>query len=228
MREASLYGGQILYQPGDPVEVVYFPSACSIAIITVMRDGRGVETASVGFEGAVGVLHAVSDEAASARMTVQIGGAAIALPATGLRDRIEQSPSLIRTVLRFSQTSAAQTRQSAACRAVHTLPARLASWLLVCESRVGGSTMAVTQDDLGLMVGALRSSVSLTASMFKQAGLIRYSRGRLEIVDGPGLERLACECYRPSCAHGRDDLGQSDRADLSLHSGDAAPVSHVA
>jgi CRP-like cAMP-binding protein len=108
------------------------------------------------------------------------------------------------TILQSTQAAAARVEQSAACCAVHSLAARLARWLLTCEDRVGRPTIALTQDDMGMMAGALRSSISLAASEFKHAGLIRYSRGHLEIVDRPGLERLACECYD------RCDLGFSE------------------
>ncbi len=98
-------------------------------------------------------------------------------------------------ILRFAQDRAAQAEQSAACYALHPLPSRLARWLLICEDRIDRSTMLLTQDEMGVMAGALRSSISMLASEFKQQGLISYSRGHLQILDRPRLEAQACECY---------------------------------
>jgi len=214
LREMPLYAGQTLCEPGDPVDLVYFPSSCSIAVITVTTDGHDVETASVGFEGAAGVLPAISGVASPSRLQVQIGGGAVALAASSLRDQVHRSAALMNAVLLFAQADTVQTHQTAACCAVHHLRARLARCLLTCEDRVGRSTIVLTQDDMGLMAGALRSSISLTASEFKDAGLIRYSRGRVEILDRSGLERAACSCYRD---------GRKDGADLRR-----APASRAA
>jgi CRP-like cAMP-binding protein len=196
LRETPLYAGQRLYEPGDDVDLVYFPSSCSIAVFTVTADGHCVETASIGFEGAAGLLPAISRQGSPARMIVQIGGGAVALPASSLRERVECSATLTRTILAFFQAAVAQAQQSIACGLVHHLRARLARCLLVCEDRVGRATIQLTQDEMGLMAGALRSSISLAASEFKDAGLIRYSRGHLEILDRAGLEDVACGCYR--------------------------------
>jgi CRP-like cAMP-binding protein len=129
-------------------------------------------------------------------MRVQIGGGAVSLPAERLRDRAAQSPPLMALILRSAHDQSAQAEQSAACYALHSLPSRLARWLLICEDRVERSTMLLTQDEMGVMAGALRSSISMLASDFKHQGLIGYSRGHLQILDRPRLEARACECYR--------------------------------
>ena len=196
LREKSLLAGQPLYEPGDDVGLIYFPSSCSIAVITVTAAGHNVETASIGFEGAVGLVPALSHQGSPSRMTVQIGGGAIVLPAANLRERAESSATLMKTMLVFFHAAMSQTQQSVACALVHPLRARLARCLLVCEDRVGRAKIMLTQDDMGLMAGALRSSISLAASEFKDAGLIHYSRGHLEILDRKGLEDVACGCYR--------------------------------
>jgi CRP-like cAMP-binding protein len=195
LREMPLYAGQRLYEPGDFVDMVYFPSSCSVAFMTVMADGHHVETASIGFEGAAGLLPAISDAPSASRVFVQIGGGAVALPASSLREQARRSLSLMSTILAFFQAALVEAQASAACGAVHNLRARLARCLLISADRVGRSTILLTQDDMGLMAGALRSSISLTASEFKEAGLIRYARGHVEILDRPGLEQVACHCY---------------------------------
>jgi CRP-like cAMP-binding protein len=140
-------------------------------------------------------------------MYVQIPGGSISLPAAQLRTRTLDSPTLLTLILRHAQANAMQAEQSVACNAVHSLSARLARWLLICQDRVDSRVMPLTQDYMGVMVGALRSSISLTASEFKQAGLIHYSRGQVEILDRPGLERRACECYRADRANRENLLG---------------------
>jgi CRP-like cAMP-binding protein len=196
LKEVALFGGDTLSEPGKKIASVYFPSSSAISIVSIMADGRDVETASIGYEGVAGLLPALTHTAPSTRMFVQIGGGAISLPADKFSARAQQSPSLMALILRFAQARTAQAEQSAACYALHPLAARLARWLLICEDRVDRSSMMLTQDDMGVMAGALRSSISQTASEFKEKGLIRYSRGHLEILDRPGLEHRACECYR--------------------------------
>ena len=196
MKEASLSAGQVLHEPGDVVDVVYFPSSAVLSVVTVMEDGRSVEASSVGYEGVGGLLPALTGAGTATRMFVQIPGAAITLPAARVRARVGESPALLKQILRYIQANASQAEQSVACNALHALPARLARWLLICQDRVDSPSMTLTQDYMGVMAGALRSSVSQAASEFKDSGLIRYSRGQVEILDRPGLERRACECYR--------------------------------
>lgn len=202
LKEIALFEGDRLGEAGDRVQSVYFPSSSAISIVTVMSDGRGVETASIGNEGVAGMLPALTQVAPSTRMEVQIGGGAISLPAETLRTRAHHSPSLMALILRLEQMRTAQADQAAACHALHHLPARLARWLLVCQDRVDRPNMVLTQDHMGVIAGALRSSISLIASEFKAQGLIHYSRGHLEIVDRPGLERQACECYHADRSSG--------------------------
>lgn len=195
LKEIYLSGGERLLEPGDPVDSVYFPSSSAISIVTVLSDGREIATESIGNESVAGLMPAITHIPPTTRMFVQISGGAISLPADRFSDRANESPALMALIHRFAQAQAAQAEQSAACHALHHLSARLARWLLICEDRVNGPRMLLTQDDLGAMAGALRSSVSLVASEFKEQGLINYNRGRVEILDRPGLERRACECY---------------------------------
>ncbi len=205
LQEVALFGGESLGEADEAPRSVYFPSNSAISIVTVMLDGREVETASIGYDGAAGLLPALTETAPASRMIVQIGGGAIVLPASRLREQVNQSPALLELVLRSVMALSGQAEQSAACYALHPLTARLARWLLVCEDRVNRSQMELTQDHLGVMAGALRSSVSQVASEFKDLGFIRYSRGHMEILDRQGLESRACECYRHDRAR-RDAL----------------------
>jgi CRP-like cAMP-binding protein len=125
----------------------------------------------------------------------QIGGAAISIPAAALRERAFHSPSFLRLILRFAQSNASQADQSVACNALHNVSARLARWLLMTDDRVGNDTVPLTQEYLAVMVGVQRTTVSAAAAELKAAKLIRYVRGRIEIIDRQGLEQRACECY---------------------------------
>ena len=205
LTEVTLNLGQVLCPAGAAMRDVYFPSGAVVSLVSTLADGRGFETASVGFEGAAGLLPALTGIAPTTSMLVQIPGGAIRLPAENLRKRADESPALMNLALRHAQVTAAQAEQTIACNGAHALPERLARWLLICSDRVDGATMPLTQDYLGVMTGALRSSVSLTASVFKRDGLIAYTRGRLEILGRPGLERRVCECYASDRA-GRDLL----------------------
>jgi CRP-like cAMP-binding protein len=209
LREIALFGGESLSEAGDAPQFVYFPSNSAISIVTVMKDGREVETTSIGYEGAAGLLPAVTETVAASRMCVQIGGGAITLPAHRLREQLGRSPALLGLVMRSVMGLSSQAEQAAACYALHHLTARLARWLLVCEDRTNRAHMDLTQDHLGVMAGALRSSISLIASEFKDMGLIRYSRGHMEILDRRGLEGRACECYRHDRAR-RDALAMAE------------------
>lgn len=196
LREVALGGGQVLCEAGELPDRVYFPSSAVVSVVTLLRDGRAFEVSSIGFEGVANLFPALTGIAPASRTYVQIPGAAFCMPVQGVRNLLEARPSLMAKVLAYLQVNSGQSERTIACNAVHALSGRLARWLLISHDRVDVPTMALTQDYMCVMAGALRSSVSLTASAFKREGLITYSRGKVEIVDRPGLEQRACECYR--------------------------------
>jgi CRP-like cAMP-binding protein len=196
MREVTLRVGQVLYEPGELIDVVYFPSTSVIAVVMTSKDGHDIQLSSAGYEGVAGLAQAVANQPPFTRLQVQIGGGAIAVPAAVLRAKSFSSAGLMALVLRFIKAAVDQSELTVACIASHQLAPRLARWLLTCGDRMNSSKIALTQEEMGMMAGALRGSISLTASELKGAGLIAYSRGHLEILDRPRLERLACECYR--------------------------------
>ena len=195
MREVTLGIGETLRDVGEQIDRVYFPSSAVISVVTVMEDGRSIEAASIGFESVAGLLAALTEVPPVTRMFVQIAGGAISPPAEKLRARAVQSPALMKLILRHAQLTLAQAEQSTACNALHLLHNRLARWLLITQDRVASATMLLTQVYMGVKACALRSSISLAASAFKEDRLINYSRGLVDILDRPGLERQACECY---------------------------------
>lgn len=198
LKEVAIGAGQMLCESGDLPAFVFFPSGAVISVVTLLSDGRSFETASIGFEGVTGLLPVLTGLPSASRSFAQIGGGAFQLSSATLRTLAADSPTLRKLLLRSVQITSSQAEQTVACNAYHHVSARLARWLLLTQDRVDSAVLLLTQEYLGVMVGALRSSVSLSASAFKQAGLIDYNRGRLEILDRAGLERRACECYASS------------------------------
>jgi CRP-like cAMP-binding protein len=207
LSEVALNDGQSLGEPGDATERVYFPSSCAISSVAILTDGRAVETASVGYDGVAGLANTMAQEVQSTRMIALIGGGAFTMPAAVLRERADHSLPLAHLILKFLHAAVEHAEHSATCHAAHQLPARLARWLLICQDRVNRPVIPLTQDGMGMMCWALRSSVSLAASELKDAGLIRYTRGQVAILDRGGLERIACECYRADLS-GRKHLAE--------------------
>lgn len=196
--------GQVLCEAGELPVSVHFPSSAVLSVVTLLHDGRAFEVSSVGYEGAGNLFPALTGVAPHARTFVQIAGAAFHLPSTALKARLDRCPELMKQVLIYLQVSSAQSERTIACNATHSLPQRLARWLLISNDRVSVPVMLLTQDYMCMMAAALRSSVSLAASALKRDGLITYSRGKVEILNRAGLERRACECYRAD----QEDLGQ--------------------
>jgi len=196
LREVVLGVGQVLCEAEELPEFTYFPSSAVISVVTLLQDGRAFEVSSVGYEGVTGLFPALTGLPAQTRTFVQIPGTAFRLAVADLRAQLEASPGLETQVLAYLQISAALAERSIACNAVHPLSARLARWLLISQDRVNQPIMALTQDYMCVMTGALRASISLAASAFKRDGLIAYKRGQVELLDRAGLEGRACECYR--------------------------------
>lgn len=187
---------QTLCEAGEPFELTYLPTSSVVSILLEMSDGEQVEVRSVGNESIVGVMGAIAASRSETVARVQIGGEAVVIPAARLRARAMESPSLMRLALRFAHANLSQTERTVACRSLHPLAARLARWLLISQDRVGADTLRLSQGYMGVMTGALRSSVSLEASRLKREGVIDYARACVRILDRDRLMRTACECYR--------------------------------
>lgn len=195
MREVTWGPGELLYEVSGPVDAAHFPSSAGLSVVSVMADGAAVECATVGSESAVGLLPALSGGVSSNRTFVQLAGSGISIPAAALRKRAVENPSLFDVLLRYAQVVIAQEEQSVACNALHDAEPRLARWILLNQDRLATRVLPLTQDYLAVMLGVQRTTVSAAASQLRDEGLIRYSRGQLEILDRPGLEGRACECY---------------------------------
>ena len=198
----ALAQDQVLHARGRPIADAFFPEAGVVSLVVEARDSDGaasgsVEVAMTGREGLVGASVLLDPDAVAVHEAfVQIPGAAWRVPAQALREAVEASPALRQYLLRHVQFLVAQGAQAAACNARHTVPQRLARWLLMAHDRADGDELALRQEAVSLMLGVRREGVNLAAGALQDAGLIRQARGRITVLDRPGLERAACGCYR--------------------------------
>jgi CRP-like cAMP-binding protein len=195
LTEVVLEKNQVVFEPGEIPDTIYFPSGACLSIVTILADGRTVESASVGRESAVGLLEGVALQPATSRAFAQVPGSAMRLSAALYRARMAESQALTHLTLLHARANTVQAEQGLACNTAHDVPARLARWLLMTQDRVGSKSFPLTQDYMAIMTGVQRSTVSLAASALKQRNLIDYSRGQVTILDRPALLRQACECY---------------------------------
>ena len=184
-----------LVDAGETPSYLYFPSTCVTSVVTVMRDGRSVETSTIGRESAPAILPVLTGEPALNRVFAQIGGSAMRIPAALIRKQALASPALMTLLLRFAQANAYQAELSVACNALHQVEARLARWLLMTQDRASTPSLPLTQEFLSIMLGVQRTTVTATASALKRRGLISYSRGQIQVLDREGLIQVSCECY---------------------------------
>lgn len=195
LKLVSFLQGTVLHHPGDEIEHVYFPHAGMVSLLAVMKDGRAIETATVGSEGGVGVMSGLGLHNAFTRATVQLPMIASQIGAAQFRKAVQSSDGFRAMIVRTNDALLAQVQVTAACNALHPIEARLARWILQSSDRANGAALPLTQELLSQMLGVTRSSVSEVAGRLQAAGLIRYSRGNIEIVDRPALAATACECY---------------------------------
>ncbi|MGB7844126.1 MAG: Crp/Fnr family transcriptional regulator [Candidatus Acidiferrum sp.] len=186
---------QVLHEPGDTLKSAYFCNSGMVSILSVFEDGKSVEVGLIGKEGFVGLPLVAGFRTASTRANVQIEGSAFRVDGAILTAALLVCPKLERKLQRCSQMMGVQSTQIAACNRLHEVEERLARWLLMCSDRVGGSSVPLTQEFLGQMLGTRRSSVTVAAGILQKAGLITHARGDVEIIDRTSLEDAACECY---------------------------------
>ncbi|HSV04433.1 MAG TPA: Crp/Fnr family transcriptional regulator [Phenylobacterium sp.] len=195
LEPVGLRPGEVLYEPEDTVDWVYFPEAGLVSLISVMVSGDQVESAVVGREGGIGFLEAAGAGIIFSKAVVQVDLVGQRAPARAYLAAYDASPSLRRTIAAHVELTLAEARQTIACIAHHPAQQRLAWWLLECQERTGRDEFRLTQEFLSAMLGVRRSTVSLIAAELKGEGLIGYSRGAIRIADREGLLAKSCECY---------------------------------
>ena len=186
---------QLLCDSGQRIHHVYFPTTAIISMLSTMEDGSSVEIAAVGREGMTGVPVLTGGETMPNRVQVQCAGFAYRMSAQALKQQFARSDFLRRLMLLYMHALLTQVAQTAACNRHHSIDQQLCRWLLISLDRIPGDDLLMTQELISNMLGVRREGVTEAASHLQRAGLIRYSRGHIRVLDRPGLELRACECY---------------------------------
>jgi CRP-like cAMP-binding protein len=202
---------QILWNPGQPITDVLFPVTTLVSIVGHAGKGDDVEVAAVGRFGMVGLPVFLGDGRAPYSAVVQLPGEADRIPAAAFREVVSHQPELRRLINRFLQAFVAEVAQAAVCNCHHHAERRLARWLLTCQDRFGRAEFPLTHEFISQMLGMRRATVTGEVGKLQAAGLIRATPGRVVLLDRPGLERLACECYRLVAEEYRRLLGAEAR-----------------
>lgn len=199
--------GMRLFERDKPIEWVWFPCSGEHSIIKLMADGSQVETGTVGREGLSPVDVLLGATNALEGADCQIAGTALRMPVPAFQKAVASMPGLNHVCQRYLQAYLSLVSQSVACNRLHPLEQRFARWVLMSADRVGRPSFQLTQDYMAIMLGVHRPSVSLAAQALQQRGLIRYSRGQMEVLDRAGLEKASCECYHSVRERYRNLLG---------------------
>ena len=193
--------GQVLAESGSLVTQVHFPQSGIISLVVTMSVGEMIETAMVGNDGVYNAAAALDGKESLNKGIVQLAGVASVIDADRLRAIADKSPILRSIIIRHEQVLFAQSQQSAACNASHSVETRMSRWLMRMRDLSASDDLTLTQQFLAQMIGVRRSSISIVASTLQKAGLIRYRRGHIRILDVEGLREGCCECYGAVKAH---------------------------
>lgn len=195
LRTADLQQGQVLAEPLEPMDHVYFPYSGAVSFLVPLQDGHLVQTGVVGRDGVVGAVQALDGKISSSRIIVRVPGRAAVVQAERLAEVVRDYPALRSLIQTHEQFFLSEVQQSAACNAVHPVQQRVCRWILRMNDLVG-MNVAVTQELLAGMIGVRRTTVSAAAASLQTGGIIRYRRGNIEIVDIERLKQSSCECYQ--------------------------------
>lgn len=187
--------GAVLQASAEPIEFVYFPLSGMISVLTVMRDGDMIDTAVIGCEGVLGGAAAIEGWRPFGQALVLLDGKGVRMAVPSFAKAYREHSHFRALVNRAQSLLFMQVQQSAACHAMHPLEARLCRWLLQAQDVAGSDVIRLTQEALSQMLGVQRNTVSLAAHALQRAGLIRYARGKITVLDREGLKDSACECY---------------------------------
>jgi len=196
LESVALTFGEVLHEPGERIQHVYFPSDSLVSLLTVVEGHLALEVGMVGSEGMVGVQQGLGTNVSPVRALVQGAGAAMRMKSARFSEEIRKSPQLQRELSRYTRALMAQITQTAACNRFHVVEARLARWLLMTRDRVRTDEFRLTHAFLGHMLGVRRVGVTTAARALQKRKLIAYSRGKISILDHRRLERAACSCYK--------------------------------
>jgi CRP-like cAMP-binding protein len=192
----SLKLGEVLYEPYEPIQQVYFPITTVASLITVLEDGSTVEAGIIGYTGMVGIPIVLGAEASPSQAIIQHSGDALMTPVETLKEELKRGGQLQQLLLQFTHTLFTQVSQTAACNRLHTVEERLARWLLMMRDCVEADEFLLTHEFIATMLGVRRAGVTVAAGTLQSAGLIKYTRGHIQILTREGLEDASCECYK--------------------------------
>ena len=197
LRPHAVKQKQDMGEAGQRIAEVHFPVDAVVSILTRMDEGPSVEIATIGNEGVVGLTVAWGSEAMNPRelATVQAPGEVVSMDAGTFRAELHRQGALASLIERYTLAFFSQVSQQVACNGLHSVEQRCARWLLLTHDRVGTDEFPMTHEFLAQMLGVRRASVTVTAGTLQRAGFVEFSRGRVAVVDRPGLESAACECY---------------------------------
>jgi CRP-like cAMP-binding protein len=187
--------GQVLYESGGTLNHVYFPTTAIVSLLYVMENGASAEIAVVGNEGIVGISLFMGGDSTSSRAVVQSAGLGLRLKAQVMKDDFNRAGPVLHLLLRYTQALITQMAQTAVCNRHHSLDQQLCRWLLLSLDRLQVNELVMTQELIANMLGVRREGVTEGALKLQQAGLIRYARGRITVLDRAGVEKRSCECY---------------------------------
>lgn len=187
--------GEALYESGGRLKHVYFPTTSIVSLLYVLEDGASAEIAVVGNEGILGISLFMGGETTPSRAVVQSAGHGYRLKAALIQQEFNRAGPVLRILLRYTQALITQMAQTAVCNRHHTVEQQLCRWLLLSLDRLPSDSLTMTQELIANMLGVRREGVTEAAGNLQQAGLIRYSRGHITVLDRPGLEKAVCECY---------------------------------
>jgi CRP-like cAMP-binding protein len=188
--------GHVVCDAGGVLNHAYFPNGAVLSLLTVLENGSAIETANIGREGAFGLFAAMYSRTSFNRSIVQLEGGLLRVPIKVLQQEFDQSAYVRNLFVSYSETLLAQIQQTVACNSMHTTQERICRWLLMMHDRAESEDLVYTHEFLAAMMGVNRKSVTLAAQALQTAGLINYRRGKMQVVDRPGLESASCECYR--------------------------------
>jgi CRP-like cAMP-binding protein len=195
LESVTLPQGTVCYDAGASIDQVYFPESGMISLVVTTREGDIVETSAIGREGAVGLQRGLGPRLSFTRAVVQIAGTFCTISGPRFEHAASQSAALRDLIAHYIETVLAECEQNAACNAIHDGRSRLSRWLLQCADRTGRSQLLLTQECLAQMLGVRRTTVTLLAQELQKHDIVRYTRGRITILNRAALENLACECY---------------------------------
>ncbi|MGB6352587.1 MAG: Crp/Fnr family transcriptional regulator [Steroidobacteraceae bacterium] len=187
--------GQVVYEAGSTLSHVYFPTTAIVSLLYVMESGASAEIAVVGNEGIIGISLFMGGESTPSRAVVQSAGSAFRLKAQLMKDEFDRAGPVLHLLLRYTQALITQMSQTAVCNRHHSLDQQLCRWLLLSLDRLQGNELVMTQELIANMLGVRREGVTEGALKLQKAGLIRYARGHITVLDREGLETRSCECY---------------------------------